>query len=162
MRIILNLRNNDPTPNADVSFPFCTFSAGLGGELRGGKRLDERIREAQKMGFQRIIVPKASASRFNSQAASSARGAKDGKLTNVAGVVECRTLYDVVAAAFVNPEVSRSLSNRRARRKNSSAGLHGPARHFQSGPKRFVDEEEASDSAAQEGDHADVLEDETF
>jgi len=126
--------------------------AGLGGELRGGKRLDERIREAQKMGFQRIIVPSASTSRFSSKAA------KDGKMNNSVGVVECRTLCDVVAAAFVNPEVSRSLSNRRARRKNSSGGLHGPARHFQRESKRFVDEDEAGETSAGECDPADDLE----
>ena len=130
----------------------CFLLAGLGGELRGGKRLDERIREAQKMGFQRIIVPIAGVSRFNSKAAHPAQ-----KNYN-AGVIECRTLYDVVAAAFVNPEVSRSLSNRKARRKSgisgsasAGAGLHGPARHFQAEPKYYAEEEEYNEEERESG-----------
>jgi hypothetical protein len=30
--------------------------------------------------------------------------------------MECRTLFDVVEAAFVSPEVARSFTNRRARK----------------------------------------------
>ena len=32
---------------------------GLGGEIRGGKRIEQRIMEAVKLGFQRIILPKS-------------------------------------------------------------------------------------------------------
>jgi DNA repair protein RadA/Sms len=31
---------------------------GLGGEIRGVNRIDDRINEAQKLGFERIFIPK--------------------------------------------------------------------------------------------------------
>ena len=96
----------------------CLFPTGLGGELRGGKRLDDRIREAQKMGFKRIIVPKAGAtSQFKSKRTGSATSATMGQKE---GVVECRTLYDALAVGFVNPEVSKSLKGHHKKRSSSA------------------------------------------
>lgn len=85
---------------------------GLGGELRAGKRLEERVREARKMGFERIIVPRSP----GRAPASSARAGGSSGSAGGEHVVECRTLFDVVQAAFVNPEVARSFTNRRARK----------------------------------------------
>jgi hypothetical protein len=86
---------------------------GLGGELRAGKRLEERVREARKMGFERIIVPRSPGGRAQ---ASSARAGGSSGSAGGEHVVQCRTLFDVVQAAFVNPEVARSFTNRRARK----------------------------------------------
>jgi hypothetical protein len=66
------------------------------------------VREARKMGFERIIVPRSPSKVKTPTARSSAPGGEH--------VVECRTLFDVVEAAFVNPEVAKSFTNRRARK----------------------------------------------
>jgi hypothetical protein len=55
------------------------------------------------MGFKRVIVPRS---------VGTAR-ANSGE----EGVMPCKTLIDVVSAAFVNPAVARSLHSRRNRRK---------------------------------------------
>jgi hypothetical protein len=127
--------------------------SGLGGELRGGKRLEERIREAQKMGFQRIIVPKASASKFSKTRTTTATMqpatvTTGEKISNAkSSVIECRTLFDVLAVAFVHPEVSQTLSSKRRRKPGAASaaaaavvGLHGPSRHFRS-PREASEEE---------------------
>ena len=116
--------------------------------MRGGKRLEERIREAQKMGFQRIIVPKASASKFS--ATSKTQPAGGDTISNAkSSVIECRTLFDVLAVAFVHPEVSQTLSSKRRRKPGAASaaaaaaavvGLHGPSRHFRS-PREASEEE---------------------
>lgn len=68
----------------------------------------------------------------------------DCQRSEKADVIECRTLFDALAAAFVNPEVGKSMSSRRAKRKVKE-GLHGPARRFQSFPESGgVEEEESS------------------
>lgn len=92
---------------------------GLGGELRSGKRLEERIREAKKMGYQRIIVPKSFGSARKGQAVNlkSSSGAAVGKVDSA--VVECKTLFDALAAAFVNPEIAKAFSNRKSGKRNA-------------------------------------------
>jgi DNA repair protein RadA/Sms len=40
---------------------------GLSGELRGGAQLEQRLREAAKLGFERAVVPRGASSRLKSR-----------------------------------------------------------------------------------------------
>jgi DNA repair protein RadA/Sms len=47
--------------NADISIDrsiCCSAEVGLSGEIRPVNRIDQRIREAEKLGFEKIIVSK--------------------------------------------------------------------------------------------------------
>lgn len=71
------------------------------------------------MGYQRIIVPK-SFGRSRKGAAGSLKGSNSvatGKVDSA--VVECKTLFDALAAAFVNPDIAKGFSNRKSGNRNS-------------------------------------------
>ena len=74
--------------------------------------MEERVREALKMGFQRIIIPKTS------HRSSSSRGGGGGEENlRLSQVVECKTLFDALEAAFINPDVVKSFTNKRQNKK---------------------------------------------
>ena len=79
----------------------------MGGELRGGKRLEDRVKEAVKMGFRRIIVPK-SAGLVKKKASAT---------TLSENVLECSNLFEAVALSFADPEVAQAFTNSRSRSK---------------------------------------------
>jgi hypothetical protein len=93
---------------------------GLGGELRSSKRLEERVKEALKLGFNRIIVPKAAARSGGGAAAKKAEGTLASK-----NVIECANIYEAVAAAFVNPEVAKRFTSRRTKAAAAPRGGTG-------------------------------------
>jgi DNA repair protein RadA/Sms len=76
--------------NFDVSIPRTTAfvgEVGLSGEIRTVTRVDQRVAEAQKLGFSRIFVPKGNL-----------KGVKDTfeiEITEVGKVEECfRRLFE--------------------------------------------------------------------
>jgi len=86
---------------------------GLGGELRGGKRVEDRVREAVKMGFTRIVVP--SSAGFKRKAVSNSG---DPVARHDDQLFECKTIYDALLVAFANPKVASSLSRQRRNSRN--------------------------------------------
>jgi hypothetical protein len=89
--------------------------------LRSSKRLEERVKEALKLGFNRIIVPKAAArSGGGGAAAKKAEGTLASK-----NVIECANIYEAVAAAFVNPEVAKRFTSRRTKASAAPRGGTG-------------------------------------
>ena len=73
---------------------------GLGGELRGGKGLEIRIREAAKLGFRTVVVPKGTYGKSSlSQSA--------GKIK----VLPCGSLREVMKVALQPGESSRAPSS---------------------------------------------------
>lgn len=79
--------------NADIVIPKqFTFAAeiSLSGELRGVNRIEQRIKEAEKMGFKKIILAKTQKNMENPQ-------------KNVSGIsiISCTNIQDVVKSVFV-------------------------------------------------------------
>ena len=114
---------------------YTVYCVGLDGELRGGKRMEERIREAQKMGFNRIIVPKSG---FKSKTSDKQAGLKANSIASTTssaasggGIIECKNLYDVIEHAFVNPTLGKAFREKyqqrrsKIRSRGGSGGIKG-------------------------------------
>ena len=114
---------------------YTVYCIGLDGELRVGKRMEERIREAQKMGFNRIIVPK---SWFKSKTSDKQAGLKTSSIASTpssaasaGGIIECKNLYDVIEHAFVNPTLGKAFREKyqqrrsKIRSRGGSGGIKG-------------------------------------
>ncbi len=96
---------------------------GLGGELRGGKKIEQRIHEAVKAGFKRVIVPVAAGKSMSS----------NDKLRNIE-VVPCHNLKEVVAAGLLTHNVEQLLSSQRRKRNfNTEQEPHDLEEDGQSG-----------------------------
>jgi len=91
---------------------------GLGGELRGGRSLDLRISEAQKMGFHTIIVPQRSGFGSRTSTGSSKSSTSSYKATK--GVLTCSSLKEALALAFQVDDVESRIRGLTSRRKNKS------------------------------------------
>ncbi|MEM7112273.1 MAG: DNA repair protein RadA [Chloroflexota bacterium] len=74
----------DKPVHADMAF---VGEVGLSGELRAVSQLEDRLKEAAKLGFKRCIVP-----RMRRRSSSLPKGLK---------VIECRTLYEAIEAALI-------------------------------------------------------------
>lgn len=91
------------------------------------------------MGYQRIIVPKINSNSANKgQRASPMRVAAPAPAPAAVGkgaegvVVECKTLFDAMAAAFANPEIAHSFANRKpSKSKNKSSGFRKVRSNFE-------------------------------
>ena len=119
---------------------------GLGGELRGVKNVDQRIAEAQKMGFSTVIVPntgvrkgssrktkttdtkeESSVSRFstsgkaNDPADDIDTGSVDMSPSSSSGVVKCSNLYQALTVALEVDSFSEIAQKLRGSRKQRSA-----------------------------------------
>lgn len=109
---------------------------GLGGELRGGKRIEQRISEAAKLGFRRIVIPrstgfqnqkkKGAVSKVSSIAGSTgdptaapASSAAYSSTSNVE-IVPCGSLWEALVAGLHHPDVG-SLLNQQSRKKRVGA-----------------------------------------
>jgi DNA repair protein RadA/Sms len=85
---------------------------GLGGELRGGRGLEQRVAEARKMGFSRVVVPRSAGFKDRSQSQSE-QGHGQGQ-----DVFACRSLRDVLPLVFEDvDDVERLLKPSRRQRK---------------------------------------------
>jgi DNA repair protein RadA/Sms len=83
---------------------------GLGGELRGGRGLEQRVAEARKMGFSRVVVPRSAGFKDRSQSQTEHGQGKD--------VFACRSLRDVLPLVFEDvDDVERLLKPSRRQRK---------------------------------------------
>jgi len=84
---------------------------GLGGELRGGRGLEQRVSEARKMGFTRIIVPLSAGFKDKN-------GPVKPDPSREEGVFACRSLKEVLPLVFENvDDVELLLRPSRRQRK---------------------------------------------
>ena len=109
---------------------------GLNGEIRGGRRVEQRVTEAQVMGFTTICTPLSSSTKSkeaHSSAASKHRttdrpGTKSGHTTGdvKGGIIECHTLSEVLKHALDGDYESVLTKRRRSvSRSQSSARSTG-------------------------------------
>ena len=91
---------------------------GLGGDIRSGRQVESRIREAEKMGFKRVFIPKS---------ASSAKFVKELQSQFSIEVIPSKTLEDVLSEALdTGVGVKDLLNNHRRRvRKQAKAANDG-------------------------------------
>ena len=83
----------------------CCGEVGLLGELRGVSSLDQRLQEAARMGFSRVVTPPST---IPGKKASKRKGSgnfKGTKMTKIHGMewIQCETLRDAIDAALVMP-----------------------------------------------------------
>lgn len=114
---------------SDAAYLFLRL-LGLGGELRGSKRIEDRVREAIKLGFTRIIIPavtkRTKASDNDNEEDKLHHSNKEMLKTNASAdyqryTLQCSNILEVVALAFVNPDVVSSMKQKR-RKKRSVLG----------------------------------------
>jgi len=86
---------------------------GLGGEIRGGKGLAQRVSEAKKMGFTTIIVPKSAGLK-----AASKGGAG---ISSASGVYGCATLKEVLPLVLEGGQTIEDLLRDKKKKKKSSS-----------------------------------------
>ena len=90
--------------------------------------MEERIREAQKMGFNRIIVPKSG---LKPKTSDKQAGLKTSSTASGGGIIECKNLYDVIEHAFVNPTLGKAFREKyqqrrsKIRSRGGSGGIKG-------------------------------------
>jgi DNA repair protein RadA/Sms len=110
VNVVGGLRVSDPSSDAAVAVAIASSATsapappatvfigelGLGGELRGGGRLEDRLRAASAAGFRRAFVPRGSVP----------RGRNGSTPSTVAGVsvVEVRTIGEMVERALGNTQ----------------------------------------------------------
>jgi len=106
---------------------------GLGGELRGGKGLEQRIAEAKKMGFTRVVVPmSAGYKEVKAHGQTQAGGQSKGSLFEV---VSCRSLKDALVKSFENVEDVEAFlkPSRKTQRQPYGMGSYRPSSGTNSG-----------------------------
>lgn len=100
----------------------------MGGELRGSKRIEDRVREAIKLGFTRIIIPAVTKRTKASDSEEYKLHHSINQLKTNASVdyqrytLECSNILEVVALAFVNPDVVSSMKQKRRRKRSALGG----------------------------------------
>jgi len=107
---------------------------GLGGELRGSKRIDDRVKEAVKLGFTRIIIPAVKKTMKASDEEDKLHHIRNNsssskQLKSIITspdyqryILECSNILEVVALAFVNPAVVSSMKQKRLRKRRVVGG----------------------------------------
>lgn len=122
---------------------------GLGGELRGGKRLEQRISEAVKLGFRRIIIPHSSGFR-NVTTHTTGNRKKSGLASQSqqqsiqysgVDIIPCSTLWDALVACLQDDNVTDIL--KAGKRKKLSTPMY----EYSKGAEHFVEDRfEGNDS----------------
>lgn len=101
---------------------------GLGGELRGGKRTDQRIAEAVKLGFKRIVLPHAGDMSHRAY----------GKQVEL---LSCQTLQQALEKALEG-NLSTAINKMKKKRSSSTNDARGMTWSAQEGEGEELDEEE--------------------
>jgi hypothetical protein len=82
---------------------------GLNGEIRGGRKLDQRVAEARNLRFNRIFIPVQNKNSMNNRM-------KDGYIDASPDLVPCHSLNEVLHAAL-DGDYEKVLASRRNKRK---------------------------------------------
>ena len=94
----------------------CCGEVGLLGELRPVSSLDQRLQEAARMGFSRVITPPSSTPAKRNSKGKVAATSGNVKKTTIHGMewVQCATLRDAIDAALVMPlsSMKRTLTKK--------------------------------------------------
>lgn len=155
---------------------------GLGGELRGGKRIEQRITEAIKLGFTTIIVPKnagynANKNRHVAVKAQTSTGVNSVEVNKIetgreVNTVNCENLYSALVAGLDHVDVPGLLAKKDRRKSRSNTNETGNqqstirgADHMSIGQRyqnaltgRFTEEEEDDENAYAEDINEEDLE----
>lgn len=118
---------------------------GLGGELRGGKRIEQRISEAAKLGFRRIVIPRSTG--FQNQkkkavavsnvatttttaaAAASAGDAATNSPTSNVEIIPCGSLWEALVAGLHHSDAGSLLNQQSRKKRVASYNKSWTARH---------------------------------
>lgn len=94
---------------------------GLGGELRGGKRIEQRVNEAIKLGFTRVIVPATSGYKKSSISSSMSSSPVSPAVEAGVKIIPCSTLREACQHGLVL-EPGESIDSIIAKRQRNNSG----------------------------------------
>lgn len=101
---------------------------GLGGELRGGKRIEQRINEAIKLGFRRIIIPRSTGYRDSKKPLTKSESKASSAQYPGVDVVPCASLWEALVAGLQHEDVAGLLNGTRKRKGNYSPSGQMPGK----------------------------------
>lgn len=113
---------------------------GLGGELRGGKGLEQRISEARKMGFTHIIIPRS--------AGFKDRGPRD---STTGGVFACKSLREALPLVFEDSDDIEAFLRPSRKQKKYGMGNYRPNPGTSDDYETELDPEDEGEDASEDG-----------